>query len=72
MPQVHVSPLDTARYIATSVWRDWRAAARQKTLFRHVGNILRYRWNQYLGSYAGNHRHRKLSHAEKEQYFFPD
>ena len=72
MPQVHVSLFDTARYIATSVWRDWRAAFRQKVLTLHAGKILRYRWNQYLGSYAGNHRHRKLSNAEKDRYFFPD
>lgn len=72
MPQVHVSPIDTARYFASSVWKDWRGAAREKVWSRKAGDIVRYRWNQYLGSYKGNHQHRKLSHAEKEKYFFPD
>ncbi len=72
MPQVHVSAVDTARYIVNSVWRDWRAAAAQKTLGRWAADIVRYRWNQYVGSYTGNHRHRRLSHAEKERYFFPE
>lgn len=72
MPQVHVSPVDTARYITTSVWRDWCAAAREKMFTEKAGDILRYRWNQYLGTYTGNHQHRKLSRAEKEKYFFPD
>lgn len=72
MPQVHVSPLDTARYLITSVWKDWRCAAKEKVLAKKAGDIMRYRWNQYVGSYKGNHQHRKLSHAEKEKYFFPD
>ncbi len=72
MPQVHVGPFDLARYIATSVVKDWRSAKRAGALGRHAMDILRYRWHQYLGVYNGNHQHRKLSHAEKEKYFFPE
>lgn len=76
MPQVHVSLVDALRYIASSVWKDRQCARRHAHQTRHnnvkFGNILRYRWNQYLGSWKGNHQHRKLSHAEKEKYFFPD
>lgn len=72
MPHVHVSPIDTARYFTSSVSRDWRSAASDGLFLKKAADIVRYRWNQYLGSYRGNHEHRKLSHAEKEKYFYPD
>ncbi len=71
MPQVHVNLFDTLRYVATSVWKDWRCASRGETASVSLSKIARYRWNQYMGSWKGNHEHRKLSHAEKEKYFFP-
>lgn len=71
MPQVHVGIIDTLRYVATSIWKDWRCASKEKTGSVSLSNIARYRWNQYLGSWKGNHQHRKLSHADKEKYFFP-
>jgi len=71
MPQVHVNLFDTLRYVATSVWKDWRCANREKMAAIKLSHIVRYRWNQYLGSWKGNHQHRKLSHADKEKYFFP-
>ena len=72
MPQVHVNPLDLARYFSNSVIKDCLSAHRAGLLTRHALDILRYRWHQYLGVYKGNHQHRKLSHAEKEKYFFPE
>jgi L-ascorbate metabolism protein UlaG (beta-lactamase superfamily) len=71
MPQVHVNLFDTLRYIATSVWKDLACACHESPRHVRLGNIIRYRWNQYMGSWKGNHQHRKLSHAEKEKYFFP-
>ncbi|MEM7708755.1 MAG: MBL fold metallo-hydrolase [Pseudomonadota bacterium] len=72
MPNVHVSSVDTARYFTSSVWRDWRSAMKEGVFARKATDIVRYRWNQYVGSYRGNHEHRKLSNAEKEKYFYPD
>ncbi len=71
MPQVHVSLFDMLRYLAISVWKDWTSAKRAAVLRSKAIEMVLYRWNQYLGSYKGNHEHRKLSRAEKEQYFFP-
>ncbi|CAK0779587.1 rhamnosyltransferase [Gammaproteobacteria bacterium] len=71
MPQIHVTLVDTLRYILTSVWKDWVCARRGGRGQAKLSSILRYRWNQYLGSYKGNHEHRKLSHADREKYFFP-
>jgi glycosyltransferase involved in cell wall biosynthesis len=71
MPQVHFSLLDVARYTPQSVYKDLchalRNGARAKAL-----DVLRYRMNQYWGTYKGNHEHRRLSRADKEKYFFPD
>jgi len=71
MPQLHVSILDTLRYLVSSVWKDWRFARRDETASVSLSNIARYRWNQYIGSWKGNHEHRKLSHTEKDKYFYP-
>lgn len=71
MPQVHVGILDTARYFFSSIWKDFGVARRQNELTQQSLEIVRYRWNQYVGAYKGNHDHRKLSHAEKEKYYFP-
>jgi rhamnosyltransferase len=72
MPQVQMNLLDTLRYIVTSVWKDFGFALRQEGAKEvKFADIIYYRWNQYLGSWKGNHDHRKLSHAEKEKYFYP-
>jgi GT2 family glycosyltransferase len=71
MPQIQVGLRDTARYIATSILHDLRAARRTRRVLPLLHEILRYRIAQYIGSYAGNHQHRKLSRADKDQYFYP-
>lgn len=71
MPQVHVQFVDTLRYSASSIWKDWRSA-RKENAEASLLAIIRYRWNQYKGIWKGNSKHRKLSHAEKEKYFYPD
>ena len=71
MPQVHVSLADLARYVARSILHDWQQARRQSGASKLFGEIVRYRVAQYAGSFKGNHEHRKLSHAQKEIYFYP-
>lgn len=71
MPQIHVSRRDTARYIASSIAHDLRAARAERRAGPLLKEIVRYRVAQYLGSYRGNNEHRKLSHAEKDLYFYP-
>lgn len=72
MPQVHISRLDTLRYITSSVWLDTKSAISQGVLHRYMSEIILYRWSQYWGVYAGNHEHRKLSKKQKEVYFYPN
>lgn len=71
MPQVHVTYLDTARYIVSSILGDFNQARKERVFFSRFLEIIQYRFCQYMGSYKGNHQHRKLSHAEKDKYFFP-
>ncbi len=71
MPQVHLSLFDVLIYISTSVWKDWRCAWRANVWRAKAWEIVLYRINQYHGSFKGNHEHRKLSHAEKDKYFYP-
>jgi glycosyltransferase involved in cell wall biosynthesis len=72
MPQVHIHIQDLVRYIFSSIWLDWKNAIRDKVFISKAFEIVRYRFLQYWGSYVGNHDHRKLSHAQKEEYFYPD
>lgn len=71
MPQVHVTLVDTLRYTVSSIVKDIQSA-REITARPRLIDIVRYRWNQYWGAFTGNHQHRKLSHVEKEKYFFPE
>ena len=71
LPEVHLSRLDVLRCVLTSVIGDWRAAARNGVRSTARVDMLRYRWNQYLGSYKGNHDHRRLSQRAKERFFYP-
>ena len=71
MPQIHISRVDMVRYIVTSILHDLRHARRQGVAASESAGIVRYRVAQYLGSYRGNHEHRRLSKAQKEHYFYP-
>jgi glycosyltransferase involved in cell wall biosynthesis len=71
MPQIHVGQLDVVRYVFSSIWHDLSCARRDGVLGRYAMDIVRYRICQYTGSFKGNRVHRKLSHAEKDKYFYP-
>jgi rhamnosyltransferase len=71
MPQVHLSRLDVIRYVLTSTFGDWRAARLNGVTSTSKMDMLRYRWNQYTGSFKGNHEHRILSRKAKERFFYP-
>jgi GT2 family glycosyltransferase len=71
MPQIHVRFIDVLHYFISSTIKDWRSAMASGEFIRHAVSILRYRWHQYFGVYKGNNLHRRLSHEEKEKYFYP-
>lgn len=72
MPEIHVTPLDVMRWVVSSTWQDWRAAIRHGIKSTRKRDMLRYRWNQYWGSYKGNHDHRRMSQETKQYYFYPE
>jgi L-ascorbate metabolism protein UlaG (beta-lactamase superfamily)/glycosyltransferase involved in cell wall biosynthesis len=72
MPQLQVSLIDTLRYIFSSCAKDLNALPRDERSAKSIMSIVLYRWHQYFGSWRGNHEHRKLSHHEKEKYFYPN
>lgn len=71
MPEVHFSLIDLIRYYTSSVFSDIAAALRKKVFLRKLGEILLFRLMQFWGTYKGNHEHRKLSTARKNNYFYP-
>ena len=71
MPQVHISRWDMLRYIMTSIAKDIYHAYQDGVFLDKFSEIVQYRFWQYRGVYKGNHDHRKLSHAQKEEYFYP-
>ncbi len=71
MPEVHVQFPDFLRYLFSSIYFDFGAAIQEKKLVRSIPGIVMYRLMQYWGVYRGNHIHRKLSRAMKEEYFYP-
>jgi len=71
MPQIHIRRRELLRYMASSIWLDYRQAWREGRLMREAVSIALYRFWQYFGSYRGNHEHRRLSQAEKDKYFYP-
>jgi glycosyltransferase involved in cell wall biosynthesis len=71
MPEVQLSLVDVARYLAGAVWNDFNVALRQRCLLAKAAEIVTYRFMQFSGSYRGNHSQRILASEMKEQYFYP-
>ncbi|MCP4039169.1 MAG: glycosyltransferase [bacterium] len=71
MPDVHVSLRDFVRYFVSAVWHDLREALGRGRGLRCAGEIVCFRWQQYLGAYRGNHMLRVLSRRNKDHYFYP-
>lgn len=71
MPDVHIGPLDFARYFVSAVLHDLGRARAQGRALRSLCEIVCFRWQQYLGSYRGNHKLRVLSRRNMDHYFYP-
>lgn len=72
MPEVHLNRLDVMRCITLSSLGDWRSARINGVTATTRGEMLRYRWNQYWGSWAGNREHKLLSQQAKAKFFYPE
>lgn len=72
MPEIHVHWHDALRYFWAGVFGDSARALTQKCFWRRLGEIVAFRFCQYAGAWKGNRTHRRLSHREKEKYFYPN
>lgn len=71
MPEVHLSVFDFLRFFFAGVFSDLSMSIKEKCFLKYFFQIFIFRFTQYLGSYRGNHEHRKLSQERKNHYFYP-
>ena len=71
MPEVHLGPLDVARYALSAILLDCGAALQDRSLRQHFMRIVAYRSCQFWGAFKGNRVHRQLSRVAKERYYYP-
>lgn len=70
-PEVILRRRDLLRYFSRGVISDLAAGLPTTLALATFQQIIRYRYNQYIGSYRGNHLHRKMSSELRETYFYP-
>lgn len=70
-PEVILRQRDVARYFTRGVIRDLLSSFPDKISPTTLYYILRYRFHQYMGSYLGNHLHKRMSSALRDAYFYP-
>jgi len=70
LPDIHMGFMDFIRYFTASVYHDAKAAKGQNSLAL-MGQIIRFRYAQFWGSYKGHNTVKKLSRAQKERYYYP-
>ena len=70
-PEVILRRRDLLRYFSRGVLRDLAAGLPTTLASSTFQQIICYRYHQYIGSYRGNHLHRKMSSELRETYFYP-
>jgi GT2 family glycosyltransferase len=54
-----------------NVGSDWREATRQGVWGQHWWKIMRFRWQQFLGTYRGYHQSGPLTWQLKQAFYYP-
>ncbi|MEA5411774.1 glycosyltransferase family A protein [Synechococcus sp. BA-120 BA3] len=70
-PEVILRRRDLLRYFSRGVIRDLAAGLPTTLTSKTFQQIICYRYHQYIGSYRGNHLHKKMSSELRETYFYP-
>lgn len=70
-PEVILRRRDLLRYFSRGVIRDLAEGFPRTLALPTFQQIIRYRYHQYLGSYRGNHLHKRISSELRETYFYP-
>lgn len=71
LPEVNLTIIDVINYFFVAVVKDLKMAFLHKVFFKKFYEIIRYRFEQYYGSYVGNQMTRQLSKIKKIDYFYP-
>ena len=72
MPDIHLTLWDVTKFFLAGVFNDMKIAISKRNFTNNFISIILFRWSQYLGSYIGNNKSRKLSEEAKQQYFYPN
>ncbi len=70
-PQARLTAWDFCRLYASNVASDCRAARSEKTLRRHVSEILLFRLMQFWGAYQGMRQTEPVSDPLKRRFYYP-
>ena len=71
-PSLLIRKRDVIRYIYSAIINDiFPKKGNKKPKLRQIPSIFLYRFNQYIGSYNGNHYKKELTSEFKEIYFYP-
>jgi rhamnosyltransferase len=70
-PEVILRRRDLWRYFSRGVIRDTVAGFPTTLALKNFWRVIGYRFHQYLGSYRGNHLHKRISSELRETYFYP-
>ena len=71
-PQETFGIRDLFRLWIGNVVNDQRAAREQKVFWREIGNIIAFRWMQFLGTYQGYRQSGSLSWRLKKSFYYPN
>jgi rhamnosyltransferase len=71
-PNEHFNLWDFARLTTRNILKDWRAAAREGSLYRNIWAIVRFRISQFAGTYQGFHTRRAPSSDLKQRFYYPE
>jgi rhamnosyltransferase len=70
-PEIILRRRDLLRYFSRGLLRDLAAGLPTTLMPKTFQEICQYRFHQYVGSYRGNHLHKKVSNELRDSYFYP-
>ena len=57
--------------LTKNIWTDWRTALQQGIWLKHFGSIIRFRYNQFWGTYVGYKQSYLLDNKVRERFYYP-
>lgn len=71
MPEVSVTFFDALKFIFIGIVKDFKSALSKKVFLKNFLEIIMFRLAQYVGTYIGNQKQRKISKEMKQKYYYP-